>query len=326
MFTQILRSGAALGLLGLGLTLGAGPLAAQTAPIDETRPLRAGAAVEVRVHAHSVLVERWDRNEIRITGSYEQGWEEVSIRGSDQALRFEIRMQDRRGSWSRRGSSELRVQLPADVRLSVATLSGAVQVSGLNGSVAAETLSGRVTVSGNLDRVELNSMSGALSFTGNAPIVRLRSVSGNATANGASGRVEITSVSGRSTLSGDWDRAEVSSVSGDIEVTSNRSIQDLRVNSVSGSAAVSGALASSGSLNIEVHSGRIELTLPSSTSARWNLSTFSGRLDVEVPGRSEDSRSQGRYTPEQNWTFSTGAGSGRIELNSFAGTIRVRAR
>ncbi len=311
------------GLLLLFLTLLPAGVEAQTRTIDETRSLRSGGSVEIKALSHNVRVESWNRNEIHISGSYDEAVEEVMLRGTEQSLRFEIRaIGSHRGS--RTGSRELRVQVPADVRISVNTLSGNIEVTGVTGSVAGHTLSGRLEVSGNLDRVELNSMSGNASYRGNADVVRIRSVSGSLTLDGAAGEVELVSVSGSIDLDGGWERAEIQSVSGTVSATSSRPVRSLRINSVSGSTTFRGALADGARVDLEVHSGRIDLTVPQGTNARWDLSSFSGRMDVSLANLRDEQRSQSRFTPEQSHSFTTGTGSGRVDVRTFSGSVVVR--
>ena len=113
--------------------------AGQIVRINEVRPLRSNATVELRVVSHAVVVQDWDRNEIQIVGEYDADRDEIDIGGNEDSFYFEIdQHDDGRGRW--RGSSRLEVRVHRGVRLSVATVSGSLDVSGLNGALTAEAV------------------------------------------------------------------------------------------------------------------------------------------------------------------------------------------
>ncbi len=315
------------GLLTLVLVLagGEGRLEAQTTRIDETRPIAADASVELRTVSHSLQIERWDRNEIRITGEYEAEWEEIEISGSERSFRFEVRHLDRRGSWSRRGSSNnLRIQLPAGVRLNASTVSGEIETAGLSGALSLSSVSGEIEVTGNLERVDFNSVSGAVTYRGNAPAVRLRTVSGHAAFSGNTPDLRMNSVSGRIEAAGNMESIDLQSVSGQVTANPSGPVRFAQMNAVSGDIHFTGALAPDATLEAESHSGRVELTLPRGTSARFELSTFSGGIHADFPGMENANRNRGRFTPQESVSFTSGSGSARVEASSFSGTIRIR--
>lgn len=300
-----------------------GPLAGQVVSIDETRALRSDATVELGVVTHSLSIEGWDRNEIQIVGEYDSDLEELEIGGNDQLFRMEIDQDDRRGR--RRGSSTLEVRLPRGVTLSVGSVSGSVDVRGVTGAVQASSVSGSVDVVGDLSSASLTSVSGSVDFRGDAPTVRMQSVSGGVDFAGDARTVRLQSVSGSVRMEGRGETVEGNSVSGSIEVASTEPVRLLEVESVSGRVTFTGRLALGGTIDVESHSGSVDLVLGGDTDARFELSAFSGSLSSDLPGAQDEVRRSGRFTPNESLSFVTGSGSGRVTASTFSGSIRIRS-
>jgi len=315
---------AVLGSGALSIALAA-PAAAQTIPFDEIRSLGPQAAVELRVVDHSLVVERWDRNEIQFTGEYESGWEELVIGGDEAAVRFEIRPDPQVRNRNRPGPARVVVRVPAGVRLTAWTVSGSAQVTGLTGSITAQSVSGAVTLEGNVEGASLQTVSGSARYHGDTRTLRMTSVSGGVEYRGLADEVRLNSVSGSVRMEGGGEIVNANSVSGRVEVTSTVPVRSAEIGSVSGVVAFTGRLAPGGSLQVESHSGRAEVALGADTEARFELTTFSGRIEVEFPGARDEVRSESRFTPNRTVSFVTGAAAGRVEVRSFSGTVRVRA-
>jgi hypothetical protein len=90
---RLLGAAGVVTLLAVAL---AGPLDAQTRPIEERRQIRADATVNVSAVIHSIRVERWDRNEVEVRGEYDEEWEYVETSGDDRTFRFELRHHEQR--------------------------------------------------------------------------------------------------------------------------------------------------------------------------------------------------------------------------------------
>ena len=312
-------------LLGVAL-LGslAKPALGQMVAIDELRPLRPDATVELEVVTQSLIMEGWDRNEIQIVGEYDSDIEEIEIRENEGSFRFEIEQYSGGRRDSRRGPSRLEVRVPRDVRLFVETVSGSLNVSGVTGALRAEAVSGSVEVRGDLASASLSSISGFVEYTGDSPSVRLESVSGMITYVGTSRDVRLESVSGPVRMEGEGETIEANAVSGPIRISSDIPVQSLDVNSVSGGINFGGSLAPAGRIDIENHSGTVELTLGAATDARFRITSFSGDVSASLPGMQDEVQTRGRVTPNRSLSFTTGSGSGRVTVGSFSGDVHIR--
>lgn len=283
----------------------AAPLAGQQT-IDELRPLQPGATVTLHAVSHSVRITTWDRNEVQVQGSYDSERETFTVQGNARSISFRIEPRDRMGGRST-GNRTLEVRVPADVRLETGTVSGSIEGRDLAGSVTAETVSGSVRMTGlAVESVRAHTVSGSVRVTGRAEVLRAATVSGG---------IEIEA---------DASDVHGNTVSGSIEVRGVRAARVASFNSVSGRIDFRGGLAAGGDLNVEAHSGSVELTFVSDVDARFRLETFSGSIRVDLPGVG-DVVSRPRFGPGSSADFTTGSARGSVRVNVFSGTIRVRS-
>ena len=311
-------------LLGIALlgTL-AKPAVGQIVQIDELRPLRPDATVELEVVVQSVIVEGWDRNEIQIVGEYDSDIEEIDIRETDGSFRFEIEQTSGSRRGDRRDPQRLEVRVPRGIRLFIETVSGSLDVSGVNGALDAEAVSGSARARGDLTSASLSSISGSVEYDGDSPSVRLESVSGGVTYAGTSRDVQLESVSGSVRIEGGVETIEAGSVSGSIRISTEIPVQSLDVNSVSGQVDFRGNLAPGGRIDVDNHSGTVELSLGSNTDARFRVTSLSGEVSSNLPGMLDEVHTRGRFTPNRSLEFTTGSGSGRVTVASFSGDVRI---
>ncbi len=214
--------------------------------------------------------------------------------------------------------------MPRAVRLNAESVSGAVDAASLSGRVEASSVSGRVEVRGDLTLAEFESVSGAVIYTGSAPTVELQSVSGDVRFEGEAETVQLESLSGTVSMNGVGRDMEASTVSGRIDLAFATPVRSLQLESVAGDVTYVGGLVAGGSIEAESFSGGVDLTFTSSTDARFDLEVFSGNISAEVPGMRDEVSRRGRFTPNESLTFVTGSGAGRVTVESFSGSIRIR--
>jgi hypothetical protein len=275
--------------------------------IDIRETIRSDARVEIRTIRHPIHVQVWDRDEIQITGSYDPDREEQSTRGSQTSFRFEIRSR-RAGGWGRMDRADpVEVRVPRGVRLEAQSVSGSVDLAGVEGTVTAETVSGSIDISARSGDVRLQSVSGSIRFSGAARDL-----------------LRATSVSGRVVVEGEVGMMDLNTVSGGMELRTSTPLRSADLTSVSGTLDFAGPLAPNGSITAESHSGTVTLALPPDVDARFRLSSFSGRVESNLPGMTDEVFQEGRFTPDQSLSFTVGAGSGNVEARSFSGRVTVR--
>ena len=197
--------------------------------------------------------------------------------------------------------------------MSLHSVSGSLQATGIQGELRAETVSGSVRIR------SVGSLSTAKSVSGDVRIESIRtddtltvgSVSGDVFADGLNvRRLEVETVSGEIELRDvTCDRVDVSTVSGDLDYR--------------------GPLSPSGHYDLQSHSGDLILWLSGDVGFEITAETFSGDIDTDVPitlrGRaSGDDRGRGRRQRALRGTF--GDGSARIDVTTFSGDLELRRR
>jgi DUF4097 and DUF4098 domain-containing protein YvlB len=269
--------------------------------VDETRPLAADGRVEISNVAGEVTVEGWSGAEVAITGTLESGVEDLEIRSSGSRLRIEVDLNHKART---NGSAYLTIKMPATADLEVGTVSADISVDGVNGEVDLESVSGSIEVSEGPTLLEAASVSGT---------VRVASTSG---------RSELESVSGDIAVRYATGRLEVGVVSGDIEIDDGV-LDSLTAESVSGRIVCRATPSDRGRFDLETMSGTIELVLADDVDADFSIETYSGSIRNDFgpePRRSDE------YGPGRELRFTSGSGGARVSVESFSGSVKLRAK
>lgn len=272
-------------------------------PISGTHTLASDGRVRVETIAGTVVVRGGSSSGVSVTGTIGEGLK-FEISGSDRNVLIKVEWPERR--WGHRHvhdeDCQLEVQLPSSASLEVEGVSASVEVSGVEGEVDLQTVSGSVDVAGNPGRLKVEAVSGDLMLDVGTKRVSLEVVSGNVRAKTGGGEFEVDSVSGDVVLEGDaFDSVDIESVSGDVEIT--------------------GGLAKSGQLEVSDHSGDVEISFRGELSAEIEVSTFSGSIETDLGG---SSRRADKYAPGEEYHQTVGGGSGRVSIDAFSGTVRLR--
>jgi DUF4097 and DUF4098 domain-containing protein YvlB len=268
--------------------------------VNESRPLSPTGRVEVSNIEGSVKVIGWGSAEVEITGTLGPDVEELEITGDESELRIEVKVPDH----EKRLETDLVLRVPVGAGIEVETVSATIEVEGLTGTVDLESVSGWVKTSGRPAELSIETVSGDLTVAESAPRTDLASVSGSITVELATGRLEAESVSGAIRVAeGSLENASFETVSGDISYA--------------------GDIVGRGSYEIDSMSGSVTVLVPPSVSAEFDISTFSGSIDNDI---GPQARGTSKYTPEKELSFSTGSGGARVSIESFSGSIKIKAR
>lgn len=271
-------------------------------PVNVTRSVAADATISIENIAGSLTIIGSDGTELRITGSMGDDVEELEISGNADNLEIEVVVPE--GNWrgrKRELTADLEVTVPRGVGLDIETVSASIDISGVNGAIDAESVSGAVTVAGGSSEVDIESVSGAVSVSGGSGSIVAESVSGNVKLDGVGGDIEAVTVSGDVRVdAGAVDRVECESVSGNVRFK--------------------GRLGG-GTLEVDSHSGNVEIQLPGDTAAEFELESFSGRIDN---GFGPPAKRTDRYVPGSSVDFRTGTGDGQVSVETFSGNIVLR--
>ena len=286
--------------------------AADSSTTAYSKQIAIGATDRVNITnvAGSLSITAWDRKEVDIQGELASGIDHVDVKQADGSV--EIRVVVKEGLWDdnswrndswKKGEANLRIRVPAGVRLEANTVSATLTASGLRGKTRLKSVSGDVRSDVIAQDLEAKSVSGDVELTGSGAASRLR-------ANSVSGDVTLNKVAGD---------VEAKSVSGDVEIQL-QAAEDVEVASVSGDVAVQGGLANQGELEAASVSGRVRITAQAPGGYHYELKSFSGRIKSCLAGGQVADSKNGRGG---SVTGTLGQGSATLRVKSHSGNVEL---
>lgn len=260
---------------------------------DRTVPVQKGMRLNVNDFAGEIAVGVWDRDAVRVQADHSIR-ERVNVRTTETQVVVGVS-----STMGPVGSMDLRITVPAWMRLDLSGTYTDVIVEGVQGQINVDTVRGDITVKGGSD------------------FVNLKSIEGIVTLEGASGRVNVHSVNEGIRLADISGDVIAESVNGPI-VMERMQASSLDVATVNGPISYEGTIRSDGQYRITSHNGSVTMAIPDNTSATVSVRTYNGTLaaNFQVP-QDEATRRNKRYN------FTLGSGGARITLESFGGTIRI---
>jgi DUF4097 and DUF4098 domain-containing protein YvlB len=186
----------------VALLMAALPVFADRVQIDETRKTTSDGEVSVELLAGTITVTGWDRNEVHVTGSYDDDFEEFEIDAEKGEVSIEVDIDDdnsRHRNIER--SADLTIMVPRDSEISVEVISADITIEDVTGEVDVEAISGDIECIGGMEEISIECVSGDINIETTAALkgVDIEAVSGNVELRGALGngaRVSVESVNG----------------------------------------------------------------------------------------------------------------------------------
>jgi hypothetical protein len=260
--------------------------------------------VSVRLFAAvgGVRVIGWERDSVELSGTVPTGSrvEFASSEGAAQGMKMYVEAPNDRTA--REGRLVLRV--PARARVWLKTGSADIDVTGVVGGLDLNVVGGSITVHGSPRELRAESMDGNVLVDGTPTWLRAKTATGDITMTG--GGEDL----GASTISG-----VIRSRGGPVE--------RMKLESTTGSIHVANDPAPSGTLEIETHSGPVELELARGGTVELDLATITGTI---LNGWSRAAPVRGREGRGMTLATSPGMSAERVTVRSFKGAIQVRAR
>jgi DUF4097 and DUF4098 domain-containing protein YvlB len=174
----------------------------------------------------------------------------------------------------------------------------------VTGELDLNVIGGTVRVSGNPHVLNIEAMDAGITIDGSPPWLRAKTSSGDIVFNGVS------------------EDAGLNSVSGAIRITGGQ-LERAKIETITGAVVFAGDVARSGSLDINTHSGPIELRLVRKSDAELDIATVTGAIENRLTGRPAVAGREGRG---QEIGLQLGQGGARIYVRSFKGNIQLLAR
>jgi DUF4097 and DUF4098 domain-containing protein YvlB len=261
---------------------------------ETTVALASDGRVELGGCTGRLVVRTWDRDEVRVRATHELS-ADVRITERDQVVAI------RSTAGQRRVDYELTV--PAGVGLHAQGVACDVDIEGVTGAVEVATVDGDIVLSRMSGHVVASTVEGQISVAG------------------GDGRLQLSTVEGAVRITGAAGEISAQSVDGDILLT-DLTCAAIDVSTVDGDVTFSGAFLSGGRYQFTTHDGDIVLTIPANSSAILGVRTFDGDLDSAVNLTLTSDGGRGR----RRRVFTMGAGSARVEVETFDGDVRIRRR
>lgn len=261
--------------------------------VDTTFAVSPDGRLDLYNHQGTVNVTTWDRDEIRIRASWDEGRRPITIRTTDSGVR--VRVEPRNAGLP---YVEFDITAPRSMSMAMQGVELAVRIEGVDGNVSLQSVEGQLDVDGGRGNVSL------------------QAVEGPVTVRNASGKISVNAVDGMVTILDSRGALRVESVDGDVMLR-NIDSDDVGVNVVDGDVTYTGTIRDDGRYFISTHDGDLNITLPRDANARVSIATFDGDLVSDIPIQLEGDFSQKRFS------FTIGTGRALMELSSFDGVIRL---
>lgn len=267
------------------------------APIDVTDTIfdvRDGDRLVFEGVSGELSIVGWDRDQIEIEGDDDEAGVSVRRRGST----LQIEPADRKG---RRRGIEAVVRVPVWMDVEIRGHALELWLEELDGDVEVRNISGDINVDGVRGSVEVRTVEGEIEISEAVGGVVASSQSDDVWLRNVRGRIEAHSGSGDLSL---------------LDVTSTF----VQAETQAGDIDFSGAIDDEGSYRFFVHAGDADVSIPADSNARFSVSTFDGDFHSDFPVRLE------RFTGGRAFDFTLGSGGARVEIQVFAGEIRLLDR
>ncbi|GJM44418.1 MAG: hypothetical protein DHS20C21_12600 [Gemmatimonadota bacterium] len=287
-------------MLALAGLIWVAPALAKT-DVDETVKASATGRISISNVSGSIVVEAWDKKEVRVTGTLDDKVKDLIVEESGGDVDIEVELPRRISG--RGGAADLKITIPKGASLEVNTVSANISVDDVEGELELESVSGSVDVNANAVSAEISTVSGSITVNGSVKLVEAESVSGSVTLRETSGEAEVATTSGRIEVDG-----------GDFET--------VNCVSVSGTIRFSGSPRADSEFAFENFSGSIRLELPKDLNAELEVETFSGSISSDFGGRSR----REEFGPGEFLNTTIGNGSAEIIVSTFSGSVEIRER
>lgn len=261
---------------------------------DTTVTVPPNARLEMHVMGGTIEVDTWDADEVRVRAETGRR-ESVRVRTSNSVVRIDTR---RENGFPGSGTVNYRLTVPVSMGLELSGTNVDIELNGNGGEVSANVVSGDVIA---------RDIRGPLT---------VQSVSGNVLVENAAGSVTAISTSGNVLVRDVRGRLDAKAVSGNV-ILERIASPDVAAYSVSGRVHLEGSIAPGGIYTLASHSGPVTVVTPS-LDAMLTLATNSGRFSSSIPALSTINHPRGRRL-----SYTVGAGSATVEIETFSGNIRI---
>lgn len=263
------------------------------------------STVSVRLFASvgDVHVIGWDRDSVEMTGTVPSGARVESSWGPPAERARGLKMFVEAPSEQSGREGRLVVRVPRGARVWLKTGSADMDVAGVTGGLDLNVVGGSITVHGSPRELRAESMDGAVVIDGAPEWLRVKTATGDIVLHGG-------------------QDVGVSTISGSIR-SSGGEVERVKFESTTGAISLSSGLVRAASVELETHSGAIDVELPVRADVDVDATTMTGVIENRWGRARPETGREGR-----GMALTSGAGGtgGHVVIRTFKGTIRLAGR
>jgi DUF4097 and DUF4098 domain-containing protein YvlB len=261
--------------------------------------------VSIRLFAAvgEISVVGWDRDSVEMSGVIPNGVKVGMFGGAPTERLTGIKMFIESPTEQSGREGKLVLKVPRGARVWLKTGSADMEVNGVTGGLDLNVVGGSITVHGNPKELRAESMDGSVTITGAPEWLRAKTATGDIIMRGGAD-------------------IGASTISGTIRTTGGQ-VERAKLESTTGAIVFGSGLARGASVEMETHSGFIDILLPPKSDVDVDAATITGAIDNRwTKARPVAGREQRGMT----LMTSSGDGSAHITARSFKGTVQLRSK
>lgn len=259
-------------------------------------PIAADASIRIHNLYGPTRLIGWEFDSIAVTGTVQPGGG-FYLGGGGQLAKLGI---ERKSDLLKGPLDELEIRVPRGARIWIKGAVSDITVSDFAGELDLATVGGAIRLTGPVRQVTAESLEGPIEINGRALLVRVRSGGGRIVLRDPAGDVSAVTVSGAIVVSG-------------------AALTLGRLETVSGAVSYDGTVDPKGRLDVQTHSGNIELMLPAGFAGEFVLHSLEGPVFTAFLTKA------GKSVKGKPVEFLTGPGA-HVAIRSFKGAITVDRR
>ena len=250
-----------------------------------------------------VRIVGWDKDSVELTGVVPTGDKVEMYGGAPHEPSRGMKMFVEAPAEQSGQEGKLTLRVPRGARVWLKTGSATMNVSGVTGGLDLNVVGGSITVHGSPREVRAESMDGSVTIDGSPEWLRAKTATGDISLHGGS---DV----GASTISG-----TIRSAGGAVERA--------KLESTTGAISFASGLSRNASVELETHSGPIDVVFGPEADVEMDVATITGAIDNQWTHARPTIGREGR-----GMTFQTSAGmsGARMVVRSFKGTVQLRSK
>ncbi|CAN5529692.1 DUF4097 family beta strand repeat-containing protein [soil metagenome] len=271
--------------------------------VQVARTVTSTASIRLFAAVGEIQVIGWDRDSVDMTGVVQSGSRIESAGGSpgEKAKGMKVFIEAPNEQSGREGKLMLRI--PRGARLWLKTGSADMDITGITGGLDLNVVGGSITVHGAPKEVRAETMDGNVTIDGSPEWLRAKTATGDIT------------------LRGGQD-VGASTISGTIRATGGE-VERVKLESTTGAIWFSSGLARGSSVEMESHSGAIDILFFGRSDVELDAATITGTITNYWTNTRPTKGSEGRG---MTLVTATGMGGSKIVVRTFKGTVQVRGK